>query len=67
MPKLTFGKFKIKSIADGTLYRAQVQCGDGEEFLVDGKATTVWESSQSMDGDSAIGQAIYAINTGRIR
>ncbi len=67
MPKITYGKFKIKSIADGTLYRAQVQCGDGDEFQVDGKATKIWESSQSTDGDSAIGQALYAISTGRIK
>jgi hypothetical protein len=67
MPSVTHVGFKIKSIADGTLYRARVERSDGTEFRVNGKISTSWESSQSMDAEAAIGQAIYAINTGRIK
>jgi hypothetical protein len=37
MPSVTHLGFKIKSIADGTLYRARVERGDGAEFRVNGK------------------------------
>ena len=67
MPSVTHAGFKIKSIADGTLYKARVERSDGTEFRVNGKTTKSWESSQSMDAEAAIGQAIYAINTGRIK
>ena len=67
MPSVTHVGFKIKSIADGTLYKARVERSDGAQFHANGKITKSWESSQSMDAESAIGQAIYAINTGRIK
>lgn len=66
MPSVTHAGFKIKSIADGTLYRARVERSDGTQFRVNGKITTSWESSQSVDAEAAIGQAIYAMNTGKI-
>jgi hypothetical protein len=67
MPSVTHLGFKIKSIADGTLYKARVERSDGTQFQVNGKTTKSWESSQSMDAEGAMGQAIYAINTGRIK
>jgi hypothetical protein len=60
-------EFKIKSFTDGTLYKARVQRSDGDPFLAYGRSTDVWETSQTMDGQSAIGQAIYAIETGKIK
>jgi hypothetical protein len=59
--------FKIKSISDGTLYRAQVMRRNGSEFRVDGKSTKTWESAQCMDAATAVGQAIYAIDCGKIK
>jgi hypothetical protein len=67
MPSTTHTGFKIKSFVDGTLYRARVQRSDGAQFLADGKPTKVWESPQAMDPESAIGQALYAIDTGKIK
>lgn len=67
MPNLKHGDFKIRSFTDGTLYRARVQRTDGDPFLAYGKPTDVWESPQTMDAQSAIGQAVYAIDTGKIR
>jgi hypothetical protein len=67
MPSVAHAGFRIKSIADGTLYKARVERSDGTEFRVNGKTTKSWGSSQSMDAEAAIGQAIYAINTGRIK
>jgi hypothetical protein len=56
-----------KSFIDGTLYRARVQRSDGAQFLANGKPVKVWETPQSMDAESAIGQALYAIDTGKIK
>ena len=67
MPSITRGGFKIKSIKDGTLYRARVERSDGAPFHANGMAVKVWETAQSMDSESAVGQAIYAIDTGRIK
>jgi len=67
MPTVKHGEFKIKSFTDGTLYRARVQRSDGASFLAYGKPTNAWESSQSIDSESAIGQAVYAIDTGKIK
>jgi hypothetical protein len=67
MPAINRGEFKIKSFIDGTLYRARVQRSDGAPFLAYGKSTKVWESPQTMDADGAIGQAVYAIDTGKIK
>ncbi|HKD48782.1 MAG TPA: hypothetical protein VKB67_13935 [Rhizomicrobium sp.] len=67
MPSLKHGEFKIKSFIDGTLYRARVQRSDGAQFMAYGKPTNMWESSQSIDPVSAIGQAVYAIDTGKIK
>jgi hypothetical protein len=67
MPSLKHGEFKIRSLTDGTLYKARVQRSDGNPFLAFGKSTDVWESRQSMDAQSAIGQAVYAIDTGKIK
>ena len=59
--------FKIKSIKDGSLYRARVERSDGAQFQANGIPVKIWETAQSVDGESAIGQAIYAIDTGRIK
>jgi hypothetical protein len=59
--------FKIKSVLDGTLYRARVERGDGGEFRVGGKAVKVWETPQYMDAQTAVGQAIYAIDSGKFK
>jgi hypothetical protein len=67
MPSVTHGEFRIKSIMDGTLFRARVERSDGAQFQVNGKIAKVWETSQAIDRQSAIGQAIYAIDTGRIK
>jgi len=67
MPSVAHAGFKIKSITDDTLYRARVERSDGAQFQANGKITNIWETPQSTDGDTAIGQAIYAINTGRIK
>ena len=67
MARVTHAGFKIKSVTDGTLYRAQVERSDGAQFQADGKMTRMWETSQSTDGNTAIGLAIYAINTARIK
>jgi hypothetical protein len=67
MPSVTHGEFRIKSIADGTLYKARVERSDRAPFHANGKTAKAWESSQSMDAEAAIGQAIYAIDTGRIK
>jgi hypothetical protein len=67
MPSVTHGEFRIKSITDGTLYRARVERSDGAPFQANGKTTKAWESSQSMDAETAIGQAIYAIDSSRIK
>jgi hypothetical protein len=66
MPTVTYAGFQIKSIKDGSLYRARVKRSDGAQFQVNGKSTEIWETPQSTDRDTAIGQAMYAINTGRI-
>ena len=47
-------------IKDGSLYRARVERSDGAQFLVNGATQKDWETSQSMDGQTAIGQAILA-------
>jgi len=67
MPSVTRGGFRIKSIKDGTLYRARVERGDGASFQANGMTAKVWETAQSVDSESAIGQAIYAIDTGKIK
>jgi hypothetical protein len=67
MPSLTHAGFRIKSITDGTLYRAQVARSDGGQFQANGKTADRWETLQSVDPESAIGHAIYAIDTGRIK
>jgi len=59
--------FKIRSIPDGTLYRARVERNDGAPFQVGGKTAQSWETPQYMDGSTAVGQAIYAIDCGRIK
>jgi hypothetical protein len=64
---VTHNGFKIKSIKDGSLYRARVERSDGAQFQVNGATQKNWETSQSMDGETAIGQAIYAIDSGRIK
>jgi hypothetical protein len=67
MPRVTHAGFRIKSFIDGTLYKARVQRSDGGEFLANGKLTKTWDTAQSMDPGSAIGQAVYAIDTGKIK
>jgi hypothetical protein len=64
---VTHSGFKIKSIKDGSLYRARVERSDGAQFQVNGAPQKDWETSQSMDGQTAIGQAIYAIDACRIK
>ena len=63
----TYDAFRIKSFADGTLFRARVERTDGGEFQANLKSTLFWETPQQMDADTAIGTAMYAIVTGRIR
>ncbi len=58
--------FRIKSVLDGTLYRARVERNDGEQFQVAGKVVWNWETPQYMDAETAVGQAIYAIDSGRL-
>ena len=67
MPTIKHGEFKIKSLTDGTLYKARIWRTDGNPFLAYGKSTEVWESAQAMDAQGAIGQAIYAIDAGKIK
>jgi hypothetical protein len=67
MTLATHAGFKIKIISDGSLYRAKVERKDGQQFLADGTVVQAWETSQSMDGATAVGQAIYAIDSGRIK
>ncbi len=67
MSKVTHAGFKIKSISDGTLYRARVQRIDGSPFEAQGRSTDQWETPQCMDRQTAIGQAIHAIDIGRIK
>jgi len=67
MPSATHAGFKIKSFIDGTLYRARVQRSDGTQFSANGKPTATWETPQSVDAEGAIGQALYAIDTGKIK
>ena len=58
--------FKIKGVAEGSLYRARIERNGGGQFAVDGKTVLTWETHQYMDKDTAVGQALYAIETGRI-
>lgn len=58
--------FKIKGVAEGSLYRARIERNGGGDFAVDGKIVRSWETQQYMDKATAVGQAIYAIETGRI-
>lgn len=67
MPFTAHAGFKIKSILDGTLYRARIERGDGAEFRVAGQAVKTWETPQYMDAQTAVGQAIYAIDTGKLK
>lgn len=67
MPTVKHGDFKIKSFTDGTLYKARVQRSDGDPFLANGNSTEAWETAQTMDAQSAIGQAVYAIDAGKIK
>jgi hypothetical protein len=56
-----------KASPDGTLYRARVERSDGAQFQANGKISKVWETSQSVDRETAIGQAINLIDTHRIK
>ena len=67
MPSVAHSGFKIKSIKDGTLYKARVERSDGTPFQVNGATQKIWETSQSIDEQTAIGQAIYLIDTHRIK
>jgi hypothetical protein len=67
VPSVTHNGFRIKSISDGTLYKARVERRDGSQFHANGKTAKVWETAQFMGRDAAIGQAIYAIDTGRLK
>ena len=67
MTTVTHSGFKIKSVQDGTLYKARIERSDAAEFRADGKIAKAWETSQFMDGKTAVGQAIYAIDSGRIK
>lgn len=67
MAHTAYSGFKIKGIADGSLYKARIERSDGSEFEVAGKNVLVWETSQYMDKETAVGQAVYAIDCGRVR
>lgn len=58
--------FRIKGFQDGSLFRARVERGDGAPFLAGEKQVKFWETPQYPDRETAIGQAIYAIDTGKI-
>jgi hypothetical protein len=59
--------FRIKNISDGSLYRARVERNDGEQFQVNGRVASAWETPQCIDKDAAERQAIFAIDCGKIR
>lgn len=65
-PHPSLSEFKIKGIAEGSLYRGRIERVGGGPFAVDGKAVTVWETLQHTEKDVAVGQAVYAIETGRV-
>ena len=44
-----------------------MESADGAQFQAYGKAVNSWETPQSMDADSAIGLAIYAIDANKIK
>jgi hypothetical protein len=67
MPSAAHAGFKIRSVLDGTLYRARIERGDGSDFQVDGRRLKTWETPQYMDAQTAVGQAIYAIDSGKLR
>ena len=52
---------------DGSLYRARVRRKDGKAIEAAGKGAETWETSQYGDPDTALGQAIYAIDVGRLK
>jgi stalled ribosome alternative rescue factor ArfA len=66
MAHTTHAGFKIKSVLDGTLYRARIERDDGGQFQVAGKPVGDWETPQYMVAETAVGQAIYAIDSGRV-
>jgi hypothetical protein len=67
MPVTTHDGFKIEGFSDGTLFKARVERSDCAEFRANGKPTRVWETPQHMDAAAAVGQAIYAIDTGKLK
>lgn len=59
--------FRIKSFQDGSLFRARVERSDGASFQAIEKSVKFWETPQYSDRESAVGQAIYAIDSGKIK
>ncbi len=67
MASATHAGFKIKSYRDGSLYRARVQKKDGSPVQANGHEGEHWDTSQCSDADSAMGQAQFAIDTGKVK
>ena len=67
MRRVSHKKFRVKGLADGTLFRARVERIDGAKFHVGERQVEFWTTPQYPDRETAIGQAIYAIDTGRLR
>jgi hypothetical protein len=67
MARATHAGHQIETFADGSLFRARVHRTDGALIEAAGKTTKIWETSQFVDPNTALGQAIYAIDIGRIK
>jgi hypothetical protein len=67
MTRANHGGYKIVSFTDGSLYRARAFRADGNPIQVDGKSVKSWETAQCTDPTTAIGQAVYAIDCGKLK
>ena len=67
MASVSHAGFKIKGLPDGTLYRARVERIDRAQFRAGDQVVEFWETPQHVDRDTAIGQAIYLIDCGKIK
>ena len=67
MASATHRDFKIKTFRDGSLFRARVEKKDGTPIEANGRSGEFWETPQCADAESALGQARYTIDTGKVR
>ena len=65
--RATHAGYHIQTFMDGSLYRARVRRKDGKPIEAAGKVALTWETSQFGDQNTALGQAIYAIDVGRLK